>query len=382
MWCSGRSLVLVAVLAVVPVAGVAEAQARRSIGAERFERLDADGSGDLDSGELRFPRLLRALDRDEDGKLSRSEAGLAPAIPPAMVRSLDHVYVEDAVDPELQSLDIYAPLSARAAPVMVMIHGGGWAKGDKGSAAVGADKAAFFVAEGWVHVSINYRLSPAVVHPAHVEDVAAALAWVHGHIGEHGGDPERIFVMGHSAGAHLAALVATDSSRLAAHGHELSMLSGVILLDGAGYDIAATMTEPSGSMMLERMYSRAFGDSEAGWRDASPSEHVAPGKGIPPFLVIHAGQRQLSAERSRELARALVTAGSEAVVFHAVDDNHGSVNREIGEAGDDVTGQIREWLAQLLATTSTDAPVAPLAATPPLAPATRPSDELPGLHDW
>jgi acetyl esterase/lipase len=112
-------------------------------------------------------------------------------------------------DHPLQKLDLYLPDAPSKAPVMVYIHGGGWAKGDK--AAVGL-KPAFFNGKGWIFVSVNYRLLPEGKHPANVGDVALALAKVHDQVAEKGGDPGKLFVMGHSAGAHLAALVATLAS--------------------------------------------------------------------------------------------------------------------------------------------------------------------------
>src|SRR4030095_10355295 len=121
-----------------------------------------------------------------------------------MVTTLNVRYAETpGVEAGAQSLDIYAPKAAQKLPVIVYIHGGGWGKGDKRE--VGA-KPQFFTSAAWLLVSINYRLLPAGKHPANVEDVAKALAWVHSNIARHGGDPARLFVMGHSAGAHLAAL--------------------------------------------------------------------------------------------------------------------------------------------------------------------------------
>ena len=118
----------------------------------------------------------------------------------------------DGVDSELLSLDIFSPKKPGKHPVMVMIHGGGWRIGDKANRAMTRHKAPHFVDHGFVYASVNYRLSKTrddPKHPAHVQDIAKALAWIHDHVGEYGGDPDRIFVMGHSAGAHLAALIST-----------------------------------------------------------------------------------------------------------------------------------------------------------------------------
>ena len=157
-------------------------------------------------------------------------------------------------------------------------------RGDKRN--VGA-KPEFFCARGWVLVSINYRLSPAVKHPAHVEDAAAAVAWVARNVERYGGDPDRMALIGHSAGALIAALLATDERRLGAHGLGLDIFDAVVLLEGQEYDIEARL-EWARRTMPERLadpYSK-FGDTPEAWRDITVMRHVAPGKGIPPTLLI------------------------------------------------------------------------------------------------
>ena len=174
-----------------------------------------------------------------------------------------------------------------------------------------------------------------------MQDVASALAWIHKNAAKYSGDPKRIFVMGHSAGAHLAALVATDDRRLKAAGADLSILSGAILLDGAGYNIPRQINLGE---RVEDLYTAAFGTDPAVWRDASPVEHVASGKGIPPFLIVHAGGRAASRIQAENLAEALRAAGGKAEIFHAAGHNHGSVNRDIGLPNDATTKRVFEFL--------------------------------------
>ena len=140
------------------------------------------------------------------------------------------------VDPNLLSLDVYYtdPTGAKR-PVMIYVHGGGWIGGDK--AHVGA-KPEFFTQAGYVFVSVNYRLSPQAKFPAHVQDVASAILWAMKTIAQYGGDPNQIYLMGHSAGGQLVTLVATDEQYLKADGAGLSLIKGVISLDTAAYDIA------------------------------------------------------------------------------------------------------------------------------------------------
>ena len=112
---------------------------------------------------------------------------------------------------ERQMLDVYAPENAKNAPVIFWIHGGGWQGGDKMSAHA---KPKAFVDKGYVFVSTNYRLLPNVDMETIIRDIAKSIHWVHDHIAEYGGDPKRLVVMGHSAGAQLAALICTDDRYL------------------------------------------------------------------------------------------------------------------------------------------------------------------------
>src|SRR5713226_2558393 len=114
---------------------------------------------------------------------------------------------------ERQVLDVYSPQNAKNLPVVFWIHGGGWQGGDKTDVQI---KPQAFMDKGFVFVSTNYRLLPSVDMATIVHDIAKSIRWVHDHIAEHGGDPNRLFIMGHSAGAQLAALICTDDRYLKA----------------------------------------------------------------------------------------------------------------------------------------------------------------------
>jgi arylformamidase len=259
-------------------------------------------------------------------------------------KSLDIPYASvKGVDPNLLSLDIYAPQNSRGLPVIVMIHGGGWRRGDKANASMVANKVPYFVNAGYVYVSINYRLSPAVKHPVHVQDVAKALVWIHDHIAQYGGNPNQISLMGHSAGAHLAALVATDDRYLKALGQDLTLLKGVILLDSAAYNLSRSNNESGEGDYMRDLYTQAFGSDPNAWKDASPMTHIAPGKHIPPFLIFYASPRR--SKVSQELADALVKAGTSARVVQAEGKDHSAINADIGKVGDRPTQVIMQFLA-------------------------------------
>lgn len=285
-------------------------------------------------------------------------AGTAPAAPPdppvVAWRDLAYATVE-GVEPHLLALDLYTREESEARPVLVMIHGGGWRSGDKANRSVTERKVPCFVGHGFVYVSVNYRLSDGsgVQHPTQVRDVASALAWVHDHAAEYGGDPERLFVMGHSAGAHLAALVATDERRLAAVGKPLSILEGVVCLDSAAYDLAGNAADAGAGARAVELYENAFGEDRGRWADASPLRHVAAGKGIPPMLLFHTGNRVAAEARTVEFAEALREAGVPARVVHAADRDHAGINRLIGEGSDPYTAEIMAFLADPRGTAAT-----------------------------
>jgi acetyl esterase/lipase len=194
-------------------------------------------------------------------------------------------------------LDVYAPHGAESAPVVLFIHGGGWTTGDKNIyLELGNVLAGWY---GLVTVIANYELSADpwhAVHPDHVEDAARAFAWTYRHAAEHGGDPGRIFVVGHSAGGHLAALLGTDPSYLQAEGLDTSLVRGVVALSGL-YDLgdlAAWPGNPVGLTALQMLGYRALFQSVfGGWQQetleaASPAAFVRTS--MPPLRIVYAWQ--------------------------------------------------------------------------------------------
>ncbi len=252
----------------------------------------------------------------------------------------------------LQSLDIYTPTDANRAPVVILVHGGGWQTGSKSAPSFVNNKVAYFSARGFVTVSINYRLSPTVLHPAHVDDVAAAIAWARRNITSHGGDPERIFLLGHSAGAHLVSLVATDETRLAVHGEKLSAVKGVIVLDTASFDISTRIAgggdDASGQTV--GIIGQAFGAEPFGHRDASPQMHVAANKSVPPFLLCYVASRTDSSMATQQFAATLSNAGVANTVLAGQGYTHETINTTFGLANEPTTLAANTFLdAQLAA---------------------------------
>ncbi len=245
-----------------------------------------------------------------------------------------------------QKLDLHLPggESDKPRPVIVAMHGGGWAFGDKGTSGFLEPKTDWFNDQGFIVASVNYRLSPSVTHPAHIQDVAAAIAWVQKHIAGHGGDPKRIYLLGHSAGAHLAALAGVDRARLEAAGADPDGIRGVILLDGAAYDVPRQI-DSTRRPAMERMYLTAFTSDAKTQRDASPALKVARfDVAPPPFLILHVATRPSSTDQARRLARALRASGGTATVTPVDGKNHGTINRDLGKAGDPTTEAVAAFL--------------------------------------
>jgi acetyl esterase/lipase len=151
--------------------------------------------------------------------------------------------------------------------------------------------------------------------------------------------------MGHSSGAHLAALVGTDNRYLKEAGLTLSDLAGVVLLDGAGYDIPRQVRQAS-SPRMKAMYTTVFTDDEPTQKDASPVTHVARDRGIPPLLILHVASRRDSKAQSEGLAARLREAGVEATVVPAEGKTHATINRELGQPDDAPTKAVFEFLRE------------------------------------
>ena len=190
---------------------------------------------------------------------------------------------------ERQMLDVYAPENAKNLPVVFWIHGGGWEAGDKTSVHA---KPKAFVDKGYVFVSTNYRLLPNVDMETIVRDVAKSIRWVHDHIAEYGGDPKRLVVMGHSAGAQLAALICTDDRYLKAEGLSLAIIKGCVPVDGDTYDVPLMIETGAARRKALGQPDPKFGHYEKFGSDPvkhriSPPSTTSPGKGIPPFLLLY-----------------------------------------------------------------------------------------------
>ena len=243
----------------------------------------------------------------------------------------------------LQKLDVYpAPGDVCGAnPVVVWVHGGGWRTGDKARLEA---KRVWARQHGWTLVSVNYRLSdpdvPAarrIRYPTHNRDVGRAVTWVYDHIDGYGGDPSRIALVGHSAGAQIVSSVGVDEDYLRPAVRET--VCGVVSLDTEGYDVTERIRGGGRGALL---YRSAFGNDPAVWRDASPINHVDATDA--PQLIIRRGAlgRQLS---QAEYAQAFRDAGVPVTVVPTPGYSHGDVNQFLGSVNDDLmTPPIEDFL--------------------------------------
>jgi len=243
---------------------------------------------------------------------------------------------------ERQLLDVYAPGKGQNHPIVFWIHGGGWVVGSKTDVAL---KPRWFVDQGFVFASSNYRFVPQVTIKQIAGDLAKSIRWVHEHAAEFGGDPNTFFIMGHSAGAQLAALLATDESYLKAEGLSLTMIKGCVPVDGDTYDVL--MQIRTVEQRRKDAYRFKFGDEEH-QKDLSPVTHVASGKSIPPFLILHVEGHPETTAQSNRLVAALREAGVEASVYPSAGKNHNTLNDDLGKPGDEPTKALLDFMQHVL----------------------------------
>ena len=257
----------------------------------------------------------------------------------AALGAVEYAYGSDA----LQKLDFYkAKNVSGSAPLLVFVHGGGWKRGDKRNA-TGSDKVTHYKGLGYHMASINYRLVPAATVEQQGADVATAIAYLLKNRAKLGIDTSRVVLMGHSAGAHLSALVGTDPQYLRGAGLNLDTLSGVIPIDGAAYDVPAQMTD--GAKMMKDTYVQAFGTEVERQKALSPFHH-AGGPNAPSFLILHV-DREDGKRQSEALEKALRKAGTK-TQLNACEGKglkgHADINRKLGDPAYPATPVVDAWL--------------------------------------
>jgi len=223
-----------------------------------------------------------------------------------------------------QRLDVFRP--AKPAPnglVILMVHGGGWARGDKSNGRVVTNKVAHWLPQGNVFISMNYRMVPVADPVQQADDVARALAFVQGRAPSWGINPARVVLMGHSAGSHLVSLVSADQSIATRQGARPWL--GTVALDGAGYDVVTIM---EGRHF--RLYDKAFGTDRRLWEQGSPTRRLnaAP----PPMLLVCSARRDDSCAQAQGFLTKANAMGGQ-VERRMEDKSHGEINELLGLPG-------------------------------------------------
>jgi acetyl esterase/lipase len=267
----------------------------------------------------------------------------------AEVRTVRDVAYKTAAKTEYEQqrckLDLYLPEKATGFPTIVWFHGGGLQTGDKASE-IAVKVGQRFAGNGIAVASVNYRLSPKVYFPEYIDDAAAAVAFVHQTISQHGGSPERIFVSGHSAGGYLTAMVGLDARYLQRHGLTPQQLAGCMPV--------------SGQMITHSTIRRERGlDARPLIDEAAPAWHVSAN--APPFLCIAGGDDlPTRAEENRYFAAAMKLAGHQNTTYaEFAGRTHNTVASQMNEPDDAVAQKMLEFIKQVGSAKSSPAKVNP-----------------------
>jgi acetyl esterase/lipase len=224
----------------------------------------------------------------------------------SVIKNVDYIPNLDYADGK-DRLDLYMPKGVTNAPVIFSIHGGALSQGDRAEEVFVGRR---FASAGYLTVVISYRLSPQVSHPAHIQDVAAAFAWVKRNIKQHSGDPNRIIVIGHSAGAYLAALLAADSRYLAAHQLSPNDIKGIVPVSGFFW------VDKQG--VAPDRPKDVWGTDPKVWMEASPARYLRGD--LPPVLLIYTdGDEDWRRKQNEDMAAAFRSAGHKDVTIRRVD---------------------------------------------------------------
>lgn len=296
-----------------PLADALRARAQQR-GNEVTSPIDSE-AGEAQSDESRTKRSLRR-----------------ESMPPNTRSWKDLAY---GSDPQ-QRLDVYAPPGAKAAPMILLVHGGAWMIGDKAHAPVVANKLARWLPKGFVVASTNYRMSKNPNPSDQVEDVAHALAYIQANAASWGGEPGKVVLVGHSAGAHLVSMLASDPGIVERAGGQ--SWRGTVSLDSASMNVVEVMERKH-----HRIYDRVFGDSPEKWRKISPFHHLSAMSGRQ--LLVCSSRRTDSCEQASSYAERAEALKVPVTVF-PVDLGHGAINTDLGKQNG-LTVEVERFMKQV-----------------------------------
>ena len=260
------------------------------------------------------------------------------------------VYKKTSSDLNLTSLDIYTVQNSNTLkPVVVWIHGGGWAIGDKLNGMQA--KVPFFNDQGYIFVSLNYRLSPfpyelnnerRIKHPAHSIDVVDALQWIQNNVHKYGGDASKMVLIGHSAGAHLVALSGTNQQLLRDRNINLSSIKGVISLDTQAYNVPYAIE----NLNEKDLYLNAFSNDTANQKDASPFYQLDNYNSVISNWMFASRGSLVRREILNDFTNKLISKGGNVDIVAMDGYSHADVNDLISDGSNSIlSSRIEQFLA-------------------------------------
>lgn len=323
------SLVALSIVAAIAPAANAQEGGKLRTGLIRACRADITRlCGDARPGGGAILRCLRENRSDVSAGCREAVGDLGQARRPGIGRQREATVpagtqvlrdVPYGSDP-MQRMDIYAPKTVAGAPVIFMVHGGGWRRGSKSSPRVLENKVEYWLPKGYIFISVDNRLLPEANPLEQAQDVARALAAAQKRVAALGGNPRQFVLMGHSAGAHLVSLLSADPDL--AYRFGAKPWRGVVALDSAAYDVPAIMRAPHPSL-----YDDAFGADPGFWRQASPRRRLT--REAPPMLLVCSSLRRDSCAQAEGMKSEV---GPKAEVLR-VAKKHGAINADLGEPG-------------------------------------------------
>ena len=230
-------------------------------------------------------------------------------------------------------LDVYYPEEAKEFPVIVYFHGGGLRAGSRHSGGIVVER---FVPEGIAVINVGYRFSPKVQHPVYIEDAAAAIAWAFKNVSKYGGDPDKVFVSGHSAGGYLTMITGMDVRYLGEHGISNLDLAGLMPISGQTIThstIRQEMGLPDGTQFINE-----FGVLYHANRPGPPCICICGSEDLP-----------LRCMENIYFVEVQKNAGNKNVSYLEVEGrDHGTIYTKINESGDVVAEAMLEFIRRIL----------------------------------
>lgn len=286
-----------------------------------------------DGIEDRLESRRAAAQPEDAGEMDPGELSTTGVrLPPEVRLERDVPYGDD---PQ-QRLDVYIPGQAKGAPVILMVHGGAWMIGDKAAAGFVSNKVARWLPNGYVVVSSNYRMSRRPNPLEQADDIARALALVKAKAPSWGGDPARVLLLGHSAGAHLVSLLTADQRSVTGQGGAPWL--GTIVLDSAALNLVEIMQSKH-----KGFYDRVFGKDRTLWTEASPYHRLTAAPA--PMFLVCSSRRSDACPQARAFSSKAVKLGGRATVL-PMDLTHAQVNREFGRPSE-YTAAVEDFMRTL-----------------------------------